>query len=147
MPSIGGILFALVALGSTWATATATTKNLPAGVGQGATLLLLVVAALAGFLAGSVIFRRARRTREHIALFSLLAGGVAGALIGCAHAVLLTATYLGSYSTWPSDRFDQVFVLLAYPAFGLLGLLIGAAFGSVAGIVIGSAARLGTSPA
>jgi len=101
--------------------------------------LYVAVGAAAGssFLAGCAIFRRAAYTREHLCVFSALSGGLVGGFIGSAYAVTLTVAYVASYVDWPDDRFDQVLLLLSYPAFGGLGFCLGAAVGVVLGLAAG----------
>jgi hypothetical protein len=139
---IGGSVSAAATAGATWLVGGLGTKNLPGSTGQTAMIFLLTIAVLAGFLSGSAIFRRAGRTREHLALFSGVAGAVAGGTIGCAYAVTLTAAYLANYATWPQDRVDQILVLLSYPVFGALGLLVGAAGGMLLGGILGGFLRV-----
>jgi hypothetical protein len=100
-------------------------------------ILLLCLAALLGFLAGSAICRRAAHDRDRLGLFAGLAGGVAGGALGFAYAVTITAAYLSTYSTWPQDRLDQVLVLLSYPIFGALGSCIGGFVGWLFGLLFG----------
>jgi hypothetical protein len=141
---VGGLLSAAFAASATWIVGTLGTKNLPGPTGEKSMAFLLVIALLVGFLSGSAICRRVARTREHLALFSGIAGAVAGGAIGCSFAVTLTAAYLANFATWPQDRLDQVLVLLSYPAFGALGLCIGAAGGLLLGGLVGGVLRVAT---
>jgi predicted PurR-regulated permease PerM len=139
---LGGILGASLTSFAAWALAGVGTHNLPAPKGFLSLIVVLVVAAAAGFLAGAAIVRRAGRTRDHLALFSCLAGGTCGGLVGCAYAVTLTAAYLSSYSTWPGDRLDQILVVLSYPAFGGVGFWMGALVGLFLGLVVGGMLKI-----
>lgn len=145
MGTLGGTLVGLCSVGSTWVVAGLATRNLPGATANIALVALLGLAALVGYLAGSAIFQRARRSREQLPIFAGLAGGVGGAVVGGAHALVLTAAYLGSYSTWPEDRLDQVLVLLSYPAFGLAGACVGAALGTFSGVVLAEFLRFTTA--
>lgn len=139
---VGGILGAFLTSGAAFLLARIGMQNLPGAKGALALAAVLVVAALGGFLAGSAIVLRARRRRDHLVPFSCLAGGVCGGLVGCAYAVTITAAYLSSYSSWPQDRLDQIFVLLSYPAFGALGFWMGALVGLLLGLLAGGTLRL-----
>jgi hypothetical protein len=142
---LGGLVAAAATVSGTWALAGWGTRNLPATTGRISIVLLLSVAGVVGFLAGSVICRRATRNRDHLALFSGLAGGVAGGIVGCAFALTVTAAYLASYTTWPQDRMDQVLVLLSYPVFGSLGFCLGGLLGLILGLTFGGVLKLTTS--
>ncbi|MGI8826939.1 MAG: hypothetical protein ACR2JC_15105 [Chloroflexota bacterium] len=125
---------------------TAGTANLPEAVRVVTIAILVAVAAGAGFLAGAAIFRRARRERLRLVSFASLAAATAGGIIGLSQALALTIAYLANYSTWPSDRLDQVLLLLSYPVFGALGLSIGALVGMALGAALGIVLRV-VSPA
>jgi hypothetical protein len=142
---VGGVLGACVTVYGTWLAAGVATHNLPLSTARWTLVALLLVAGLTGFFSGSVIWRRASRTRENLALFSGLAGGIGGAVIGSGFAVALTSAYLTSYTTWPQDRVDQLLVLLSYPAFAGLGLFVGGFVGLLVGLVLGGLLRLGTA--
>jgi hypothetical protein len=144
MTLLGGLLGGSASFLGTWAFTRLTTTNLPSNKAHLLTALLLIFAAIVGFLSGSAIFRRARKYRDDIGLFSGLAGGVAGALIGCAFAISITAAYLSSYSTWPQDPLDQIMVLLSYPVFGSLGFFLGGLLGLVLGFLCGGFLKLST---
>lgn len=115
--------------------------NLPGGLRSTLAVALVCVALVAGFLSGGAIFRRAGREREHLVPFSALSGATGGALIGLSQALAMTVAYLATYSTWPSDRFDQVLLVLAYPVFAALGMSVGALFGLVVGAALGFVLR------
>jgi len=142
---LSGLVASVATMSGTWALAGWGTRNLPATAGRISIVLLLSLAGIVGFLAGSVICRRATRNRDHLALFSSLAGGVAGGIVGCAFALTVTAAYLASYTTWPQDRMDQVLVLLSYPAFGSLGFCLGGILGLMLGLTFGGVLKLTTS--
>lgn len=137
----GGV-FTAAGLGiAAWLLNSVSTNNLPASVGF-APYLMIGAAVLIGFVAGSAAGQRATRTTENIGAFAILSGAVAGGIVGCLQAVLITAAYLTSYTTWPQDRLDQVLVLLAYPVFGMLGLFLGAGAGFLLGLLLGGFLRL-----
>jgi hypothetical protein len=146
MNLLGGIVSACTCAGITWEMAQVALHNLPAGAGRISLVLLLILAAVMGFLSGSAICRRAARNRENLSLFAGLAGGVAGGLLGFAYAVTVTAAYLASYTTWPQDRLDQILVLLSYPAFGALGACIGALLGWLLGLLLGGFLKFAPQP-
>jgi hypothetical protein len=146
MNLLGGIVGACACTGITWEMARLALHNLPASAARLSLVLLLLLAAVLGFLSGSAICRRAARTREHLSLFAGLAGGVAGGLLGCAYAMTVTAAYLASYTTWPQDRLDQILVLLSYPVFGALGACMGALLGWLLGLLLGSFLKIAPQP-
>jgi hypothetical protein len=134
MSLIAGLLVALAAATVTWGVAAPTVANLPPSLGSPILLGLDAVSALAGFLAGSAVFRRARRTREHLRLFGALAFGVAGGILGATYAVAITGAYLHTYSAWPQSAIQMALVVLAYPVLGALGFAIGSAGASIFGL-------------
>jgi len=137
----GGI-FTAAGLGLVaWFLNSITTNNLPSAIGP-APYLMVFTAVLVGFVAGSAAGRRAMRTSENLGTFAILSGAVAGGIVGCLQAILITAAYLTSYTTWPQDRLDQVLVLLSYPIFGLMGLFLGAGAGFFLGLLLGGFLRL-----
>jgi predicted PurR-regulated permease PerM len=142
--TLGGLVVAAGTAAISWLLVRLATANLPRSTGQLAAAIVLTIAIVIGFLAGAAIVRRASRDRTRLALFGGLSGGIAGGVVGCAYALTLTAAYLSSYSTWPQDRADQVFVVLAYPVFGGLGFCLGACIGLALGVVAGGVARVAT---
>lgn len=145
MRNVGGLVGAGICAAVAFFLATAGTHNLPGSVAGLAQIGIVGCAAIVGFVAGSAVAKRAGRDRSHIGLFSALAGGVAGGTLGCVYALAITAAYLSNYATWPQDRMDQVFVLLAYPIFGAFGLCLGGAVGLIGGLLLGGALGLGRS--
>lgn len=137
-----GLVTGLGAALVTWSITGALVASLPALTARGISALLAVLACLVGFLAGSAAYSRARRSREHLTLFSSVAFAVAGGVIGAACAVALTAAYLHAYGAWTGNPVDAVLTVLAYPIFGLLGLALGAIAGSVVGVVASGALRV-----
>ena len=134
MSFIAGFLVALASASLTWQIAARTVANLPTSLAGVLLLGLVAIAALVGFLAGSAVCRRARRSREHLSLFGALAFGVAGGIVGGTYAVAITAAYMHTYSPWPQSAMDVILVILAYPAFGALGFAVGSACAAVCGL-------------
>lgn len=141
MSKIAGVAVAGLSVWATWVIAGYVTRNLPASTGRVSLGLLLVLAAGVGFLLGSVIGRRARRNRTDLALFSGVAGAVAGGVLGSGLAFTVTLAYLSSYTTWPDDRMDQILLLLSYPVFTAVGLCAGAMVGTLVGLLLGGVVR------
>lgn len=139
---IGGLVGAVLALLAVWSPVMAMTGNLPGMMGTGVRGVLIALAALIGFLGGSVVARRRRRDREHLRLFSGVTGGVAGGIIGAAMALLVTATYLTVYGHVPLDVGDEALVGLGLVAFTCLGFFLGAIAGGIVGVLLGSALKL-----
>lgn len=117
------------------------TQNLPGLVGAASLFAIVIVAAVVGIVAGSAVGRRAGRHEPEMGRFLVLATTVAGGAAGCGLAFILTVAYLGSYTTWPQDRIDQVLEVLAYPVFGWLGLCLGGALGLFVGLLIAGLQR------
>jgi hypothetical protein len=122
-------------------------QNLPATTGRLVEVVVLAVAITAGFLTGSTIARRARRARDHFGLFSALTGAIGGGLIGGTCLVALDASYLSAYASWPQSRVDDILLLASYPALGALGFALGALWGTLGGIVLGTLVRAVVRPA
>lgn len=146
MSSITGLLVALAAASLTWQITSPAVANLPGPLARVLAFGLVAVAALVGFLAGSAVFRRARRSREHLPLFGAVAFGVAGGIVGAAYAIALTAAYMHTYGEWPHAVSDMILVVVAYPALGALGFAVGAAISSLCGLLAAGVLRF-TSPA
>ena len=143
---VGGLLGAMAGAYISYAIDGAGAAHLPTFARMVVVFVLLIVAVVAGFLAGAAIVRRATRNRLHIVPFSGLAAATAGGLIGLSQALALTIAYLANYASWPDDRLDQVLLVLSYPVFGALGLVIGALAGVIVGTVLGALLRV-VSPA
>ena len=144
MAKLGGLCTSLLSLtAAVWLGALAT-GNLPRSRAPLALVILGVIAVLIGYVAGSAVCRIAARRKESLSTFGAVAGTVAGGVMGAASALTLTAFYLSSYTQWPADRTQEALLVLAYPAFALLGFCVGAIPGLLVGIVGGSVLRLAT---
>lgn len=97
--------------------------------------LLAVFSGLIAFLVAVAVLRRAGKSTEMLTSFSWVAGALGGGLIGAACGLALTTAYLTAYASWPGDLLDQILFVLAFPAFGALGFLVGACVGSLAGLI------------
>lgn len=139
MALVGGAIGGGVTTAVVWLVGTLALHNLPGGAAAPSLVALLLVAAVSGFLTGAAVARRAARNRQHLTLFSGVAGAVCGAIVGCAGALTLTGAYLASYASWPNDPVDQILVLLAYPAFAGVGLWLGGLAGLLSGWMTGLA--------
>lgn len=135
---IGGLLGAILALLAVWSPLEGMTGNLPGVLGVGIRVILLILAAVIGFLAGSAVARRARRDREHLGLFAFVTGGVAGGIMGAAIALGVTGAYLAVYGQAPAGISDDVLAALGVAAFGALGFFAGGIAGSVIGGLLGA---------
>jgi hypothetical protein len=138
---IGGLLGAVLALLAIWSPLMGLTANLPGTAGTGVRGVLIVLACLVGFLAGSAVARRGRRDREHLRLFSGVTGGVAGGIIGAAATLLVTGAYLIVYGHIPMDISDEVLAGLGLVAFTVVGFFLGAFVGSLVGALLGTALK------
>lgn len=113
--------------------------------GQRQLLVLAIsigIALLIGFLTGSAICRRAAARRRNLGLFSLLAAGMGGGLIGAAWMVTLLASYLATYGARPQGALDTALTVIAFPALGALGFSVGSLVGSVSGLLAGGVLAL-----
>jgi hypothetical protein len=137
-----GLISGLVAAALTWSLTGVLVVNLPALTARWLSISLAVIALAVAFLAGSAAYSRARRSREHLTLFSSVAFAVAGGVIGAAFAVGMTAGYLHTFATPTTSPLDLVLTVLSYPIFGLLGLSLGAITGSIAGLFASGALRV-----
>lgn len=137
-----GVIGAVGAVMITWPVTQLVAQNLPGAKGVVLTLLVLGVAIITGFLAGSSVGRRVRWDRAHLVPYAVVAGSVAGVLTGCVLALTTTGAYLTTYASWPSGRLDELLVLLAYPIFALSGMFLGALAGGLSGLVGGACLRL-----
>jgi predicted PurR-regulated permease PerM len=144
MSRLGGISAALLAAFVALSIGGPAAANLPAPRPVLVLSSLVAVAAVIGYVAGSAVCRRALRGSTQVTTFAGLAGGVAGGLIGSICAVTLTGFYFASYLQWPSDRFQQALLVLAYPASALLGMCIGAIPGLIHGVLGGGVLRIVT---
>lgn len=136
---IGGLLGAVLALLAIWSPVMGLTANLPGTMGSIVRIVLIALACVVGFLAGSAVARRRRRDREHLRLFSSVTGGVAGGIIGAVAVLLVAGAYLVVYGHVPLDAGDGALVGLGLAAFSVLGFFLGAFVGSVVGALLGSA--------
>jgi hypothetical protein len=134
---IGGAVGASAGVGVWWIAQMAS-RNLPATSRVLVPVALAVFTVFIGFLVGAAIGRRASRYPERIALFSTVATGFGGAIIGAALAVTIASAYLASYGNWPEDTLGRVLFVLALPAFGGLGWFAGATVGSIVGLTGGT---------
>lgn len=141
MGLLGGMVGAAAAV-AVWWLAQTSARNLPGATGEIVPVALALFTVLVGFLVGAAIGSRARRYPHRIALFSMVASGFGGAIIGAALALAITGAYLASYGTWPDDTLGRVLFVLAFPAFGGLGWFAGAAAGSIVGLTGGAILRL-----
>lgn len=139
---VGGAVTGLLWTAAIWTLGQASFANANHFWRLGGFSTVLVVAAMSGFLAGSSVCRRARVTVQHLALFSSLSWAMAGSMAGAAFGMALTAAYVQTFVAWPQDIPDQVLLVLSYPAFGGLGLCLGAAIGLLSGYVVGFAMQL-----
>lgn len=105
-------------------------------------MLVVGLAALAAFLAGSAAYRRARRTHERLGLFTALAFAFCFALVGAAFATGLTAAYIAGFPGGQATSTDNVLTVLAYPALALTGLCLGATCGWLVGLLASGALRV-----
>jgi len=144
MRAIGGFLTGAVAGAGILPGAIAISGNLPASTRLLSQIGLVFAAVVCGFLAGAAIFGRRARRLDHLAAFSAMAGAVAGGLLGAVFAIIVTGSYLSAYGTWPQGWGEQGLMILAYPAFALLGLCIGTVPGLLFGLLAGGFARLVT---
>ena len=141
-----GLLSGLGAALLAWQFAVDVSVNLPSSTALAIVVALTAVAGVVAFLAGSALCRRARRSREHLALFGSVAFAVAGGILGAACAVAVTAAYLQTYGAWPDNPVDLVLTGISYPIFALLGFALGAIAGAIVGVVASGALRI-LSPA
>ncbi|MGI8968043.1 MAG: hypothetical protein ACR2GA_02925 [Chloroflexota bacterium] len=135
MRLFGALAFGAVAALATWRFANMATQSLD---DQSRGWLLAgvpTVGLVFGFLAGGTIARRGMRDRTNLSKFAALAGGFGGGCTGAAVAVGLTAGYLRAYASWPADVLGQILFVLAIPAFAAVGWFVGAALGSLAGLL------------
>ncbi|GAC1466816.1 MAG: hypothetical protein PVSMB7_12660 [Chloroflexota bacterium] len=98
---IGGIVGGLGGAYVSFTIDAASANHLPASTRMVVTLILALIAGVAGFLSGSTILHRASRDRMFLVPFSGLAAATAGGIIGLSQALGMTITYLANYSTWP----------------------------------------------
>ncbi len=138
---IGGVLGGLLALLAIWSPVMGLTANLPGTAGTVVRIVLVALTCLVGFLAGSAVARRRRRSREHLGLFLSVTGGVAGGIIGGAAALLVTGSYLLVYGHIPLDAGDEALAALGLVAFTILGFFVGAFAGTIVGVLLGSALK------
>jgi hypothetical protein len=116
--------------------------SLPGATRQLSLFVVLAAAAAVGALYGAAIAGRIRRQPENLALFSGLAAGTAGGIFGCVLALVVLGSYVFTFSGWPADHGDQILLLLAFPAFGALGFLLGAGVAGLLGLFTGTVLRL-----
>jgi len=141
MGLIGGLVGASAGVGVWWL-ARVSAANLPAPGRDMLPVALALFTFCVGFMVGAAIGRRAARHPERVALFSTVASGFGGAVIGASIAIGLTAAYLAAYGTWPEDLPGRILLVLAFPALGGVGWFIGAAAGSLIGLTGGALLRL-----
>lgn len=138
----GGVIGAALSAVPTWFVVRLAAANLTGGYAGAVTPALAFAAAVIGFLVGAAVVRRAVTRAPHLTLFSALAGGFGGGLAGALIFLSLTAAYLSTYSHWPTDIFNQVLFVLAFPVSTALGWFLGAGFGFIAGLAGGALLRL-----
>jgi hypothetical protein len=143
---LGAICGAAFGIICTWGMAGIWAPSLPSAAQHLGLSIVTVTAAAVGALSGGAIAGRAGRQRAHLALFSGLAAGTAGGILGCVLGLVILISYLSSYAGWPADRGDQILMLLAFPAFGALGFLLGAGVAGLLGFLAGSVLRLAAPP-
>lgn len=143
---MGGIVGAAVACALIWYPVAAMTVNLPGLAAAGIRFGLTALAVIVGFLAGSAVSRRARRTHRHLGLFSGLTGGFAGGFIGAAMVVVVTLGYLATYGHIPPDPLDEVLAGLAVLSLTALGFFLGFLLGMVLGFFFVGVLKIGRRP-
>src|SRR3954451_17463711 len=113
MSAIVGLVIALISASITWELVHRTVANLPSGLGVLVLAILVALAAVVGFLAGTSVSSRARRSGEHLPLFGALAFGVAGGAVGAAYAIAITAAYVRTYADLSVSLVDMILTALA----------------------------------
>lgn len=141
MSLLFGLLTSAATAYVTYQLATAAFGNAGAA-GRTAGVLLIALAAIGSFLAGSSAFRRARRSHHSLGLFSALAFSFWFAVVGGAFAVALVATYTAAYAPSGTGPTDNLLTILAYPVLALFGFCLGALCGWLVGLLASGALRV-----
>lgn len=142
MKLFGAICGAALGIICTWIMSGVWAASLPSAVQHLALSVVMGTAIGVGALSGAAIAGRAGRQEEHLAVFSGLAAGIAGGILGCVLALVVLMSYVFNYGGWPADRSDQILTLLAFPALGALGFMIGAGVAALFGLLAGGVLRV-----
>lgn len=118
------------------------TENLPLGARLLARGVILGVAALAPFLTGVAVTRRAVGGGMYLRQFMTTSAVLSGAIIGGVTAVSLTGMYLLTYGAVPTDPVALALYVLVTPVLGLLGAVAGGLIGLLCALIAGTALRL-----
>ncbi len=105
--------------------------NLPGSDRSSIQTALLLIAVVTGATSGLLISRR--RTQPRAVAFSATIGAFGGAICGATYTIIVGVAFFATYGGSPVSVVDALALVLAFPVFGLLGAMGGAAIGGPLG--------------